>query len=168
MLDQEHHCHYLIKQQQPDDPKRRRRRIVCLKIRARFHYESGMEYSLLVLLICFAPFSARLDFKRGKIIKETENAPFYACTENERLLSFLVFVYLQDNIDFFCFATVHFTLYFIRLSFSQIFFYSHHANYISLTAQKFMLHYWAYTKLSRYRGNAYFHRRTRPKYFALI
>ena len=41
-----------------------------LCIMACFHYDRGMEYSLFVLLIFFASLSARLDFKRRKIIKK--------------------------------------------------------------------------------------------------
>ena len=51
-----------------------------IKVKARFHYEHGMELSLFVLLI-FLLLSA---LKSKKLIKKT-NTPFRARSENERL-----------------------------------------------------------------------------------
>ena len=54
-------------------------------LRACFHYEHGIEYSLFVLLIFFALLSARLDLSAEKSIKERKNASFQARSRNEPL-----------------------------------------------------------------------------------
>ena len=42
-----------------------------------FHYDRVMEYFLFVLLIFFASLSARLDFKRRKIIKRNKESSIH-------------------------------------------------------------------------------------------
>ena len=67
-------------------------------VRARFHNERGIEYSLLFYGF-FVSLSARLDFKRLRSIKETENVSFTVAVETSRK-SFHSWLRMHCNIRF--------------------------------------------------------------------
>ena len=54
-------------------------------IRARFHYERGMEHSLFDLLNFLLRLTIAQILSAVRSIKETKNAPFHAHSENEPL-----------------------------------------------------------------------------------
>ena len=54
-------------------------------LKARFHYERGMEYSLFLLLIFRHLISERVLSKAKKSIKQTKNTPRHALSGNEPL-----------------------------------------------------------------------------------